>query len=395
MISGAAIMAVIQRDITTELKILLSEYPVVTVLGPRQAGKTTLVKQFIEGYEYSNLEQPETRDFAENDPKAYLAQFDGRVIIDEIQRVPKLLSYIQATVDDREGNGQFILTGSHQLQLQEAVTQSLAGRTAMLTLLPLSIHELASADIHFSAWHDYCFNGFLPRVYAQKQRPAIAYSNYYQTYVERDVRQIINLKEAGLFEKFMKLMAGRVGQVINYSSLANDTGVDIKTIKHWLSILEASFILFKLPPYFENLGKRAIKSPKFYFNDVGLLCFLLNIEQPEQVTRDPLVGSLFENMMVVECIKQRLNSGKRPNLYFYRDSNGNEVDVLFEEGGGLVAIEIKSAATFSTSQLKSLKKISDVTERVKRMYLIYNGEEKQLSQRIQTVNFQNVASIFR
>lgn len=327
----------INRLISKELVALTSEYPIVTVLGPRQAGKTTLTKDVLKGYEYSNLEIPEVREFAAEDPKAYLNQYKNPVIIDEIQRVPALLSYIQAIVDEEKQNGRFVLTGSHQLQLREAITQSLAGRTGILHLLPFSIKELAEADIAFDSFEEYAFRGFLPRVYDQSLRPTTAYSNYYQTYVERDVRQLIQLKDVTLFEKFIKLLAGRVGQLLDYSSLANDVGVGAKTIRNWISILEASYLLFKLPPYFENFGKRVIKSPKYYFTDTGLLCFLLGIRSPEQISRDPLVGSIFENIVVTECLKARYNRGDIPDLYFFRDSNGREVDLLIPLDRKLIA----------------------------------------------------------
>jgi len=385
----------ITRDILSELELLFTEYPVVTVLGPRQAGKTTLVRKLLTGFDYSNLELPETRELARFDPKAYLSQFKSKVIIDEIQRVPSLLSYIQTIVDEKNINGQFILTGSHQLQLHEAVTQSLAGRTAVLNLLPFSINELSHANIDFDSWEQYCFSGFLPRIHDQHQRPTTAYSNYYRTYVERDVRQLINLKDINIFEKFMKLMAGRVGQILNQTSLANDVGMDVKTIQHWISILEASFLIFKLSPYYENFGKRVIKSPKYYFTDVGLLSFLLNIEKPEQITRDPLVGSLFENLVVVELLKERTNKGKLPNLYFYRDSNGNEVDILLEDGSDLIAIEIKSSSTFSSSLLKNLKRFKSIAPQVNRCYLVYNGEAYALTDKIDTLSYKNIASIMK
>ena len=248
----------------------------------------------MSGYNYCNLELPDNREFATTDPRAFLKQFDHPVILDEIQRVPDLLSYIQGIVDEKRTNGQFILTGSHQLELKAAISQSLEGRTGVLNLLPFSIAELRAANIGFDSFEDYAHHGFLPRIYDQQQRPTQTYSNYYQTYVERNARQLINLKDATLFEKFMKLLAGRAGQLINYDSLGNNVGVDAKAIKHWLSILEASFIIFKLPPYFENLGRRAIKSPKYYFIDAGLLTFLLRIENTKQISRDPLVGNIFE-----------------------------------------------------------------------------------------------------
>lgn len=384
----------IKRKILPELKKLLSEYPIVTILGPRQAGKTTLAQASLKDFEYCNLENPENRDFAINDPKAFLSQFKGKVILDEIQRVPQLLSYIQAIVDTKKANGQYLLTGSHQLALREAITQSLAGRTGILNLLPLSIAELNDAEIKFLSFEEYAFKGFLPRIYDQDQRPTQAYSNYYQTYVERDVRQLINIKDAALFEKFMKLLAGRVGQLMDHTSLGNDVGVDSKTIKHWLSILEASFIIYKLSPYFENFGKRVIKNSKYYFIDTGLLTFLLGIEKPNQLTRDPLVGNVFENMVVIECLKARYNQGKMSNLYFFRDSHGNEVDLLFQDGRDLVAIEIKSSSTFTASLFQNLEKMKSITDKISNSYLIYQGEEKILSGDKFALRFDQAETIF-
>lgn len=382
----------IKRAITAELHTLVNEYPVVTILGPRQSGKTTLAKEFLPGYDYSSLESPDERQFAQQDPNAYLGQFSGRVIIDEIQRVPELLSYIQVKVDENMYNGRYVLTGSHQLRLREAVSQSLAGRTAILNLLPFSIAELKQAGIEFDTFEEYCFTGFLPRIYDQSQRPGTAYSNYYQTYVERDVRQLINIKELSLFEKLLKLIAGRVGQIIDYSSLANDVGVSVNSIKNWISILEASFILYKLSPYFENFGKRVIKSPKYYFTDVGLLCFLLGIRNKSHITRDPLVGSIFENMVVIECLKSRYNQGSLPDLYYYRDSNGNEVDIIFQKGRDLVALEIKSASTFTSSQITGLKRFCKLTSRVSNSYLVYNGTPRSLSDGIDILNFKDITT---
>jgi len=388
------VKVMINRKIMNELLILLTEYPVVTILGPRQSGKTTLAKGYLKEYVYSNLEIPDVKHFAQEDPKAYLAQFKSKVIIDEIQRVPELLSYIQGIVDEEQECGRFILTGSHQLQLQEGVTQSLAGRTAILNLLPFSIAELKDSSIEFNSFSQYCFTGFLPRIYDKSIRPTIAYSNYYQTYVERDVRQLINLKDLSLFEKLLKLMAGRVGQIIDYSSLANDIGITVKTVKSWLSILEASFIIFKLSPYFENFGKRAIKSPKYYFTDVGFLSFLLGIRNEDQVLRDPLVGNIFENLVVMEFLKSQYNRGKMADLYFFRDTNGSEIDIVFQDGRDLIAIEIKSGSTFSSSQLKGIKKFKKISNKVSHSYLVNSGSNMILSEDIDVINFKNIDSIF-
>jgi len=383
----------LERDIHKELELLLREYPVVTILGPRQAGKTTLSKALLKDYAYANLEDPETREIASSDPKAFLNQFRGGTIIDEVQRVPELLSYIQVHVDAEGKNGRFVLTGSHQLSLHQAITQSLAGRTALLNLLPFSINELSQGGITYERFEEYCFTGFLPRIFEQGLRPTTAYANYYRTYVERDVRQLIQLKDASLFEKMVKLLAGRTGQVIDYSSIANDVGVDAKTIRSWFSILEASFVIFKLPPYYENFGKRVIKSPKYYFTDVGLLCYLLGIREADHISRDPLVGQIFENLVVIEFLKSRYNQGKAPDLYFYRDSNGNEVDLLVKTGPSLQAYEIKSAATFKMDQLKGVERFAKLAPSIEQAGLIYNGKSHTLSGNRQAFHFKEIHSI--
>ena len=387
-------LKMIFRDLSQELLQQLKEYPVVTLLGPRQAGKTTLARELLKDYAYVNLETPDVLAFAQDDPRGFLTQYPDKTIFDEIQRAPHLISYLQSIVDESRKTGQFVLTGSHQLELRAAITQSLAGRSGILNLLPFSITELEAAKIAFDNFEEYVFTGFLPRVYDQNQRPNTAYANYYQTYIERDVRQIIQLKDASLFDKFMRLLAGRTGQVMNYQSLASDVGVDGKTIKEWLSILQASFVVFKLSPYFENFGKRVIKSPKYYFMDTGLLSYLLGIEKPEQVTRDPLVGQLFENMIVLEALKTRYNQGQIPNLYFYRDSHGNEIDLLYASGRELVGIEVKSSSTFTPHFKKTLLRFSEKQQALQSSYVVYNGEERQFSDGVKAINFKNTSDIF-
>lgn len=382
----------IKRHIEPEFLQLLGEYPIVTILGPRQAGKTTLARELLPDYAYVNLEHPETRDFARDDPKAFLAQYPGKVIFDEIQRLPELLSYLQVAVDNQRENGRYVLTGSHQLALREAIAQSLAGRTAILHLLPFSIAELVDNHLGFAKAEDYIYQGFLPRIYDQQQRPSTAYANYYQTYVERDVRQLINLKDVAQFQKFMKLVAGRVGQLMDYSSLAGDVGVSATTVKHWLSILEASFILYNLPPYFENFGKRVIKTPKYYFIDTGLLCFLLGIENPAQVARDPLIGQLFENLVVIDVVKNFYNKGKLDNIYFFRDSNGLEADLLLQQGRQLMPIEIKSSSTYKPELLKGLKRILELSPQMMNAHLVYAGDAMEFSNGINAIRFDELAS---
>lgn len=383
----------IEREIKSEFLKQLGEFPIVIVLGPRQAGKTTLVKAVLPKYGYVNLEDPQVRAVAEEDPQAFLKQLGFKVIFDEIQRAPHLLSYIQVLVDKHDEPGQFVLTGSHQPQLKEVITQTLAGRTGILQLLPLTIGELNTAGIQFKDFEAYVLSGFLPRVHVRRQRPQTAYAAYFQTYVERDVRQLINLKDSGLFEKFMKLLAGRVGQFLDYASLGNDVGVDGKTIRHWLSVLEASFIVFRLQPYFENFGKRVIKSPKVYFTDTGLLTYLLGIESEQQITRDPLVGNLFENLVVLEVLKTRLNQGRLPQLYFTRDSNGNEIDLLCVSDRSLTGIEIKSAATYHASFKKQLLRFHEQVQSLKNRYVIYNGETLSFSDGVRILNFKEASKL--
>jgi len=379
----------IPRAIETEFQTLLREYPVVAVLGPRQAGKTTLARTLTE-YNYINLENPENRFLASEDPVALFQRNPGKLILDEIQRVPELLSRIQEIVDNENTPGQFVITGSHQLQLRESISQSLAGRIGILTLLPFSIGELKSAGISFDQFSDYAFTGFLPRVYDQKLRPSTAYENYYRTYVERDVRMLVNLKNASLFEKFIKLLAGRTGQLLNISSLGNDVGVNGKTITHWLSIMEASHIIFRMSPYFENFGKRLTKSPKYYFTEPGLLSYLLDIESPKQILRDPLVGGIFENIIVMEFVKAFTNQGKRPKLYFMRDSNGNEIDILFKDSGKLTGVEIKSSSTFHPDFFGNINKLTKSGVPLQNRIVVYAGETLALSDGRLAINYCEV-----
>lgn len=384
----------IPRHLQLELQTQLAEYPIVTIVGPRQAGKTTLVRTVLPDYAYVNLENPETRQLAAEDPKAFLRQYPARTIFDEIQRTPHLLSYLQEIVDQDKVNGQYVLTGSHQLLLREAITQSLAGRTGILHLLPLSIAELREAGVEFDDASTYLFKGFLPRIYDQQQRPHTAYANYFQTYVERDVRQLIKLKDVILFEKFMKLLAGRVGQIINYQSLSNDVGVDGMTIKAWLSILEASYVVFRLPPYFENFGKRVIKTPKIYFTDTGLLCYLLGIERVEQVGRDPLIGNLFENLVVLEALKTRYNKGLAPNLYFYKDNQGREIDLLHKQGSEIVGIEIKSASTWNSSFKRALEQFDQHLHPLAKRAVVYSGQAIEFSDGSQALSYKDIGRLF-
>jgi predicted AAA+ superfamily ATPase len=378
----------INRIIKEELLTLFKQYPIVTVLGPRQAGKTTLVRESFPDKPYVNLEHPETRAFAQEDPKQFLAKYPDGAIFDEIQRQPELLSYLQVIVDEKKSNGLYILTGSHQHALHQAITQSLAGRTALLKLYPFSIDELKG---HYETDNadELLLKGFFPRIYDQAQTPSKAHANYIQTYLERDVREIIHLKDMMSFQKFLKLCAGRIGQVLNMHSLANEIGVSSHTIKHWISVLQASFILILLPPYFENIGKRLIKSPKLYFTDVGLASNLLGIHTPEQMERDPLRGQLFENMVIMDLYKFMLNQGKIPEFYFYRDNSQNEVDLICKQGRVFHNIEIKSSQTYRESMTKTLHFLKPLLKGDCFNYLIYAGEGGRIVGDVQLLNYQD------
>ncbi|MCB1118513.1 MAG: ATP-binding protein [Chlamydiia bacterium] len=383
------------RNLEKELIELAGDYPVVSVMGPRQSGKTTLVRKVFRGLDYSNLELPDERLLAVQDPKAFLDRFPKGAILDEIQRVPELLSYIQVIVDERKEKGLFILTGSHQIELHEAISQSLAGRVGLLNLYPMTVDELTDSGYSLDV-DDQIYHGFFPGIFHDNLNPTKAYRNYTQTYLEKDVRRISEIKNLIQFQSCLKLSAGRIGQILEYSSLGNDLGVSVHTVKHWLGVLEASYIVFRLKPYFENFGKRIVKSPKLFFTDVGLASYLLDIEQMSQVTRDPLRGNLFENLVILELVKYRYNCGLEPNLYFYRDSRQNEVDVIIKSGNELIPVEIKSAKTFNTDFLKGLRYFRKlVPERTTRGYVIYAGDQEQMVDGFQLLNYRNVTKIFK
>jgi uncharacterized protein len=367
----------IKREMEAELKHLADAYPVVTVTGPRQSGKTTLAQMAFPDKPYCSLEDPDVLLLAESDPRAFLDEYKDGVILDEVQRAPFLLSYIQGIVDRRNRPGCFILTGSRQFDLNAAVSQTLAGRTAVLKLLPLTLSE-AKAFTGVLDLDRQLLTGFYPRTYEQKLEPTKMYASYFQTYVERDVRQIINIRDLSAFRRLLRILAGRVGGLVNLSALCNDTGIAMATLKSWLSVLEASYIIFFLEPYYENFGKRLIKSPKLYFHDVGLAAYLLGIENATQMHRDPLRGGLFENMVISDLLKKRFNAGLDSNLFFFRDSKGNEVDAVLRFGAQLIPVEIKSSSTFSRDFLKGLSFFeTSAAGRVSKSYVVFNGKSKK------------------
>lgn len=381
-------MKIIQRDITCEVKELFGQYPVVTITGPRQSGKTTLAKQVFPELPYYSLENIATRERALSDPIGFLSKLTQGAILDEIQRAPDLLSYIQGIVDDLGQSGLFILTGSNQFSLIEKITQSLAGRTAMLKLLPFSFHEVRAVSGEMGT-NELIIKGLYPGVHSRNLNPNKAYRNYYETYIERDLRQIINVKDLDLFRRFVKLCAGRVGQIWNASNLSNDTGVSIHTIQSWISVLQASYIVFLLPPWFGNINKRLIKSPKLYFHDVGLASYLLDIESEIQLERDPLRGALFENLIISELMKRRFNKGLDSNLYYYRDRHGYEIDIIAGLRDSLELFEIKSSQTFTRDFLKNLKYIHKLLgARIKSSTLVYDGIEEGIIEKIRLVPYR-------
>lgn len=367
----------ILREIRVKLAEFARDYPVVTVVGPRQSGKTTLVRMEFPHHAYVNLESLSDREFAATDPVAFLRQFEkSPVIIDEIQRVPQLLSQIQVAVDRDSRCGRFVLTGSQNFSMMKAVSQSLAGRTAICTLLPLSMAELGDA-LKKRTVEEAMWRGFYPKLHVKSVNPADELSFYVSTYLERDVRELENLRNLRTFSIFLRLAAGRTGQVLNVSSLGADAGISPKVASDWLSLLEASYVVTLLEPWHANLNKRLVKAPKLYFNDVGLACNLIGISEPGQLTAHPLRGALFETMIVDEFLKRRANVAGHWNVNYYRDSNRNEIDLVIDRAGAVRLYEIKSGATFSPDWTNTMDRLSAQFGANVSRTVIYGGDENQ------------------
>ena len=365
----------VDRILKTKLLDLGTKYPVITLTGPRQSGKTTLLKHTFPDYEYVSLENIDMRSFAQNDPRGFLASYPSHVIIDEVQQVPQLLSYIQTHVDDKGEVGMYMLAGSQNFLLMESINQSLASRMAILRLLPFSRLELSQAQIAPASLNDQIFVGNYPCLYDKQIAPTDFYPYYIQTYVERDVRQLRNIGELSTFVRFVKLCAGRIGQLLNLSSIANECGISTPTAAAWVSVLEASYICYRLKPDWNNFGKRLVKSPKLYFYDTGLACSLLGIESAKQIDTHYLRGGLFENMIINEFIKLSWNAGKQEDLRFWRDSQGNEIDLLVYNNAQIDAYEIKSGQTLSTDYFKGLTKWSGLSGvSTDHLHVIYGGD---------------------
>ena len=381
----------ISREIENKVLAYYKQYPVVTITGPRQSGKTTLTKMIFPDKPYVSLESIEERNFAQNDAKGFLSQFPQGAILDEIQRVPDLLSYLQVLVDEAGRPGQFILTGSQNFELLDSVSQSLAGRTALVKLLPFSLEEICTISGPPETIDSLLYKGAYPRIYDLDLDPTEALSFYFSTYVERDLRQLISVKDLARFETFIKLCATRVGQVLNLSSLGNDCGVSHNTIKSWLSILQTSYIIKLLQPYYDNLGKRLIKSAKLYFYDTGLAAFLLGIQQENHVVSHPLRGALFENMVVSELLKKRFNQGKTDNLYYLRDSRGNEVDILLDYGLHLDMVEIKSGQTLTKNFFGGLHYYRRLYQQTRNCFLVYGGDLDRVQEDVKIIPWDRLS----
>ncbi len=363
----------IERQLAQELRAAASEYAVVTLLGPRQSGKTTLARVCFPDKPWVSLEDPDVRLAAQTDPRGFLAQYPDGLILDEVQRAPELLSYLQGMVDRDARPGRFILTGSHQPRLQEAIAQSLAGRTAVLTLWPLSLAELRQTGGSLDAF-ERIVRGTYPRVERDRLDPARFYTGYVQTYLERDVRALLQVRDLTAFQRFVTLLAGRIGQLVNLTALANDVGVSVPTLRQWLSMLQATYLVFELPAWSLNVRKRVVKSSKLYFADTGLAAWLLGIETADQARRDPLRGALYENLLIADALRTLANRGVRAELFFYRDAAGHEVDLLIRRHGRLIPYEIKSAATFTRDFLKGLRHLKDeLGDALAPGFVLYDG----------------------
>lgn len=366
----------IKRQATQEVETLAKQFKAVAIVGPRQSGKTTLARSVFRDKPYISLENPDIRQFAMDDPRGLLSQYREGAIFDEAQRVPQLFSYLQQILDESTQRGQFILTGSNNFLLQESISQSLAGRIGYLYLLPFTLAETEKAIQRSFTVDEALFNGGYPPIF-DNQIPAEKWlPNYISTYIERDVRQLKNINNLALFERFLKLCAGRIGQLLNMHSLAIETGVDSKTIASWISVLESSFVIHLLKPHHQNFNKRLVKMPKLYFYDTGLACSLLNVTNVSQLTLHPLKGSLFENFIIGELIKERFNHSLPLNLYFWRDNTGNEMDVVIDNGTSLYPVEIKAGKTVTNDYFKNLQfwnKITGASEGT----VVYAGDTLQ------------------
>ncbi|MEE8057439.1 MAG: ATP-binding protein [Pseudomonadales bacterium] len=370
--------AFLPRTAEATLKRLATSFPVIGITGPRQAGKTTLARHEFAEKPYISLEDPDQLDFAQTDPRRFLGQFKRGAVLDEVQRCPQLFSYLQRIVDEAQQMGQFVLTGSQQFGFREKITQTLAGRIGLIHLLPFSASELKASGLVPESLDNVLYKGFYPPLYDRHIQPNDWYAAYVQTYIERDVQQLIKVKDLNAFRTFLRLCAGRAGQIVNLSGIGNDCGVSHNTVREWLSVLEASYIVFQLQPHFNNFSKRMIKSPKLYFYDTGLLVWLLGIKQAEHIAMHAMRGALFENFIIGELLKHQYAQGEPSSLYFWRDNNGLEIDVIIDQGDELIPVEIKAGQTINKDFFKNLKKWRALAgDKANQAYLIYGGDQVQ------------------
>ena len=382
----------IHRKIEETILEASKYFSVIAVSGPRQSGKSTLLTQLFPLYEKYSLKDLNILDYAKNDPIAFLNQTDEGMFIDEIQRCPQLLDYIQGIVDNNPKR-HFTLSGSSNFEVMKNLSESLAGRAGVFELLPMSIQEV-TGKVDLDNLNQILYNGLYPSICAKKNIAKFFYPSYVRTYLEKDVRDLLQIKDQIRFTKFLKLCAARIGSLFNASELGAEVGVSSKTISHWLSVLQASYLITLLPPYYENIPKRLVKSPKLYFNDPGLACYLLDIETPQQLDRDKMRGAIFENMIVMEAIKHRYNMGLEGGVFFYRDSNQNEVDLLIKQEGELIAIEVKSSMTYSSSFEKALTQIEGwIKTPISKKAIVYSGDFENTSGNINLINYRHISSI--
>ena len=382
----------IHRKIEETILEASKYFSVIAVSGPRQSGKSTLLTQLFPLYEKYSLKDLNILDYAKNDPIAFLNQTDEGMFIDEIQRCPQLLDYIQGIVDNNPKR-HFALSGSSNFEVMKNLSESLAGRAGVFELLPMSIQEV-TGKVDLDNLNQILYNGLYPSICAKKNIAKFFYPSYVRTYLEKDVRDLLQIKDQIRFTKFLKLCAARIGSLFNASELGAEVGVSSKTISHWLSVLQASYLITLLPPYYENIPKRLVKSPKLYFNDPGLACYLLDIESPQQLDRDKMRGAIFENMIVMEAIKHRYNMGLEGGVFFYRDSNQNEVDLLTKQEGELTAIEVKSSMTYSSSFEKALTQIEGwIKTPISNKTIVYSGDFENTSGNINLINYRHISSI--
>jgi uncharacterized protein len=388
----------IYRTITPSVEKLAKKIPIIAITGPRQSGKTTLAQAIFSNYEYVSLENLNIRRFAQEDPLGFLHQYDNKkgVILDEVQQVPELFSYLQEIVDNNPRPGFYVLTGSQHFLLSQAISQTLAGRISIFTLLPLSIVELEKATLLPSNVQATLLTGFYPRIYNQKLEPQEWYPDYIQAYIERDVRDILHVKDLSLFQTFIKLCAGRIGQLLNISSLANDCGISVGTARSWLSLLEASYIIYLLQPHYKNFSKRLIKSPKLYFYDTGVACALLGIETTEQLMGHYLRGGLFETMIITEFMKESFNKHRNPQLYFWRDKLGNEIDCIIEKGTELYPVEIKAGETITPNYFETLEYWNNLAKaQPAQSAVVYSGDKELTYKGIKAYGWKQTPQIIK